>query len=328
MHFRYEKGAEVVRMYETLFGREGFRMGMDVYFARHDGSAVTCDDFLSAMADANGADLSQFALWYSRAGTPTLTCTAAYDRRSREYTLTLTQTSGNDAPPLLIPVVVGALDSGSKREALPSCTLLLSERSQTFTLGPVPHDVTRLVPSVLRGFSAPVRLVHSPPLADDDLALLIEADTDAFNRWEAAQALAMRVLQRAVDGAADEPVPDTFARAFDSLARGAADGGATVDHALLAEAMSLPALAELADALRSEPTNPLKLVSARHRVKRALARHSAASLEETYRSLGRSVSHAYSSDARESGRRALRNTCLDYLNRSGPIPIDCSLRQR
>ena len=249
VHCRYEKGAEVVRMYETLLGREGFRMGMDVYFARHDGSAVTCDDFLSAMADANGADLSQFALWYSRAGTPTLTCTAAYDRRSREYTLTLTQASGNGAPPLLIPVVVGAVDSGSKREALPSCTLLLSERSQTFTLGPVPHDVTRLVPSVLRGFSAPVRLVHSPPLADDDLALLIEADTDAFNRWEAAQALAMRVLQRTVD----EPVPDTFARAFDSLARGAADGGATVDHALLAEAMSLPALAELADALRSEP---------------------------------------------------------------------------
>ncbi len=126
----YEKGAEVVRMYRTLLGKDGFRKGMDLYFQRHDGSAVTCDDFLSAMADANDVNLSQFKLWYSTNGTPTVTYETRFDEAAKTFYLTLRQESSSELP-LHIPVAVGLLDSVSGKEVVPTKVLELREKEQT-----------------------------------------------------------------------------------------------------------------------------------------------------------------------------------------------------
>jgi aminopeptidase N len=166
----YEKGAEIIRMQYALLGREGFRKGMDLYFKRHDGSAVTIEDFVRAMEDANGADLTQFRLWYSQAGTPDLVVTDRYDAARRNYHLTIRQscppTPGQPhKQPMHIPVAAGLLDATGK--ALPLHTqdgrvdspgtvvLNLTQAEQTFTFTGVP---SRPVPSLLRGFSAPVKL--------------------------------------------------------------------------------------------------------------------------------------------------------------------------
>ncbi|MBV8634489.1 MAG: aminopeptidase N, partial [Burkholderiaceae bacterium] len=200
----YEKGAEVVRMYQTLFGRLGFRKGMDLYFQRHDGHAVECDDFRAAMADANGADLTQFERWYSQAGTPIVTAEAHYDAAAKTYTLTLAQscpaTPGQaEKLPFHIPVAVGLLDGqgrnmslrlqGSSAPAYSTLVLELRETRQSFVFIGV-HEAP--VPSLLRDFSAPVTLKYD--YTDADLAFLMAYDSDPFNRWEAGQRLAMRRL--------------------------------------------------------------------------------------------------------------------------------------
>ena len=194
----YEKGAEVVRMYQTLLGRDGFRKGMDLYFARHDGQAVTCDDFRAAMADANGRDLSQFERWYSQPGTPHVQVQTRYDGESQVYEMTLTQTSHHDQP-LHIPVAIGLLDAQGKDMALhlngshqtrTTCVLELTSKTQTFRFDKIAHSPT---PSLLRNFSAPVELEYD--YSDAELVQLMTHDSDPFNRWEAGQRLSMRRLQ-------------------------------------------------------------------------------------------------------------------------------------
>ena len=163
----YEKGAEVVRLYHTLLGADGFRRGMDLYFERHDGQAVTCDDFRAAMADANDRDLGHFERWYSQAGTPVVEAEGHYDPELARYRLTLRHSrEEGDAPPLPIPVAVGLIgpngadlplrlvDEASPSE-LTTRTLLLEDAEQTFEFEDVEE---KPVPSLLRGFSAPVRL--------------------------------------------------------------------------------------------------------------------------------------------------------------------------
>lgn len=190
----YRKGAEVIRMYDTILGTEGFRKvcvclddffslaaiyipnwnvllskGMDLYFKRHDGDAVTCDDFLAAMADANGVDLSQFARWYSTSGTPVVTYSSTFDEEQGLYQLTLSQSSRSDEP-LLIPVSVGLLDKASGEEVVPTTVLHLKESTQTFDFPGLKGDV---VPSILRNFSAPVKLLPaSGAIDEDELAFL------------------------------------------------------------------------------------------------------------------------------------------------------------
>lgn len=199
----YEKGAEVVRMYQTLLGRDGFKKGMDLYFKRHDGNAVTCADFLAAMADANGRDLSQFELWYSQAGTPRVKLESDYDSLNRTLSLTLSQscppTPGQtEKKPFLIPIAIGLLDAHGKEipvrvkgsdNASDTCVLELTQEKQTFTLVDVPE---KPVISALRNFSAPVILEFEQ--TDEELLHLLANDTDSFNRWEAGQRLAMRRL--------------------------------------------------------------------------------------------------------------------------------------
>ncbi|EMH1903630.1 DUF3458 domain-containing protein, partial [Burkholderia cepacia] len=178
----YEKGSEVVRMYQTLFGRDGFRKGMDLYFKRHDGHAVTCDDFRHAMADANGRDLAQFERWYSQAGTPRVSVRTAYDAAARRYTVTLAQGYGDASPaaretqqgPLLIPFAIGLIGrdgrdlplrlDGEAAAAGTTRVLDFTDTEQTFTFVDVPEQP---LPSLLRNFSSPVIVEYD--YSDDDL---------------------------------------------------------------------------------------------------------------------------------------------------------------
>ncbi len=187
----YNKGAEVIRMMATIIGREAFRRGMDLYFARHDNQAVTIDDFAQAMQDASGVDLTRFKRWYHQAGTPQVTVSDSYDAATRRYTLTLRQqtppTPGQpDKQPLVIPVAMGLLDSDGGEIA--ARTLLLTEAEQSFAFDDVAAPP---VPSLLRGFSAPVKL-SGVPLAQ--LQFLAAHDTDPFVRWESAQQYATHLL--------------------------------------------------------------------------------------------------------------------------------------
>jgi len=179
----YLKGAEVIGMYQTLLGREGFRKGMDLYFERHDGTAVTCDDFRAAMADANGADLTQFERWYTQAGTPTVKASGSYDAAAKKYTLELEQ-SCKPSPGQAtkeayhIPVKVGLLGPDGK-DLVPERVLELREAKQTFVFDDVGAEPK---PSILRGFSAPVKVVFDQ--TEEDLAFLLGNDSDSFNRSE------------------------------------------------------------------------------------------------------------------------------------------------
>ena len=180
----YSKGAEIIRMMHTLVGVEGFRKGMDLYFERHDGQAVSCDDFRAAMADANQIDLDQFENWYLQAGTPVVEASGCYSASDARYTLTLRQscasTPGQETKlPFHIPVSVGLLSKDGKE--LAATTILdLKEAEQEFHFENIDQEP---IPSILRGFSAPVRLVIDQ--SDEDLALLLAHDRDSFNRWDA-----------------------------------------------------------------------------------------------------------------------------------------------
>ena len=204
----YEKGSEVVRMIHTLLGAEGFRKGSDLYFQRHDGQAVTCDDFVKAMEDANGVDLTQFKRWYSQSGTPRLAVEGEYDAAARRYTLTVRQscppTPGQPSKePFVIPLELGLLDGqghelplrleGEAAAQGGNRVLAVTEAEQRFVFVEVPEQP---LPSLLRGFSAPVKL--SFPYSRDQLLFLMQHDSDGFNRWEAGQQLSVQVLQELI----------------------------------------------------------------------------------------------------------------------------------
>jgi aminopeptidase N len=333
----YEKGAEVIRMIYTLLGQPKFRAGMDLYFERHDGQAVTCEDFVSAMQDASGVDLTQFRRWYSHAGTPTLTAHGSYDAAARRYTLTLKQKLAPTAyegrlkaagialeeGPLHIPVALGlVLPDGSDcplrlagETAASSTTRVLSLLSgrEAFVFEDVPAPP---VPSLLRGFSAPVKLEFD--CSDADLAHLMAHDSDPFNRWEAGQQLAMRVLLAGVDafargaGAALAWVPPLY---VDAMRRLLADRQA--DPALVAEAWGLPGEGVIAESIDGE-VDPDAVHAARLALRQHLAQVCRGDLLAAHGLLTLQLSKltaaaGYSPDARQSGQRALRNTCLAYL---------------
>ena len=376
----YEKGAEVVRMYERVLGKEGFRKGMDLYFQRHDGQAVTCDDFRAAMADANGADLSAFARWYEQAGTPEVTVSTAHDPAKRTFTVTARQrtpaTPGQqEKKPVPIPIATGLLsadgtdleltlssaedargvrfvteqvgDAKTKRTAV----LLLdaAERSWTFADVAAPPAAV----SLLRGFSAPVRLSVEGQ-TEEQLLFLAANDADEFNRWEAGQTLARgallglyasakealaapstssngaaaaaaasngdNVASAAADAAAAAaaaagPVPKGLFTAFASvLADGALDG------AFAAAAISLPQPSELVDAVPGGDADPLLLHAVRRRVVRELAAASRPALEAAVKANDDAADVPYSPEFASAARRAIKNKALSFLAalHSGP----------
>ncbi|MCI1013836.1 aminopeptidase N [Herbaspirillum sp. C7C2] len=326
----YEKGAEVVRMYQTLLGREGFRKGMDLYFERHDGQAVTCDDFRAAMADANGRDLSQFERWYSQAGTPLLQAAADYDAKRKTLTLTLEQscpaTPGQKKKqPFHIPVAVGLLDAqgrdlaltleGEKKAGATTRVLELTKAKQSFRFINVDQ---KPVPSLLRGFSAPVVLQFD--YSDAEMAFLMAHDSDAFNRWEAGQRLATRRLLN-LTVAVQAARQSGHVVAVDTVLNNLQHDGALADalRATLQDESLDPAFRELVLTLPSETMiaeqmeviDPHAIHVARQFLRRSLARELRDELLAVYRS--HQTPGGYSPDAASAGRRALKNVALSYL---------------
>ena len=309
----YEKGAEVIRMYHTLLGDEGFKKGLALYFERHDGQAVTCDDFRAAMADANGADLDQFGLWYSQAGTPRLHVSGRYLAEECAYELDVRQetqpTPGQpQKQPLHIPLTVGLLDDsgadlplrldGESGPAPTSRTLEIRENHQRFRFVDIPGEP---LPSLLRGFSAPAKLEF--PYQPRDLAFLLSHDSDLFNRWDASQRLGMHVIrQRMADGGAESDTAVLFNAGRALLA------DTSLDPAFVAEALSLPGEAYIGDQM------DVVDVDAIHATREGLIEEMASSLQPQWTDVYQRLAAAPSDHSPEAiAKRALKHACLSYL---------------
>ena len=322
----YEKGAEVVRMIHTLLGAAGFRRGMDLYFRRHDGQAVTTDDFVAAMADANGADLAQFKRWYDQAGTPTLDVAADHDAATGRYALTVKQsvppTPGQpEKLPMHIPLALGLV--GPDGRELPLRLESESRAAGTDRVFPVRAPEERFVfvdvpqrpvPSLLRRFSAPVNLRFD--YAEADLVHLMAHDPDEVNRWEAGQRLALAIVLRGVKAIRTGRAVDVPRAYVEAVERLIAEGAR--DPAFAAEALVPPSEPYVAEQL--DVVDPDAIHAARNALRRAVARALRAGLLAAYRSL--EVTGPYSPDARSAGRRALRNMALSYLMELGDPEIE------
>jgi aminopeptidase N len=323
----YEKGAEVIRMMHTLLGERVFRSGMDEYFRRHDGQAVTCDDFIEAMSWAlqrvnPGKNLEQFKRWYSQAGTPRVTASLGYDDQAKRCSLTLTQQcppvgveKQANAPklPFHIPIIIGLLDAEGAPFLLgkdPKTGVPLTERmleltqeTQTWVFE---HLSSKPTPSLLRHFSAPVNLIY--PYSNQELALLSSHDQDAFARWESGQELASRqILSMAAawrqTGQTSDPDPVMLKAWGAMLANKALDAG------YLTRALSLPLEKTVLE--RMEEMDPVAVSQARSSLKRLLGQHFRAELIEAYHS--NATPGRYSPAPIATGRRALKNLALSYL---------------
>ncbi|MEM6486312.1 MAG: aminopeptidase N [Pseudomonadota bacterium] len=329
----YEKGAEVVRMLHTLLGEESFRKGSDLYFERHDGQAVTCEDFLAAMEDASGEDLGHFRRWYSQAGTPVVQVRDRWDETSGHYELTFEQhtpaTPGqSEKYPVLIPMTIGLLGregnlpldiaetenvrlSKSHREA----TLLIGETSQSFTFT---NLVERPIPSLLRGFSAPVRVEY--PFSTEQLNALASRDADGFVRWDALQQLMISELQ-SVQNDEDWELTPVLAQALGSVAI-----DENQDPAIRAATIRLPSetyLAELAS--RDGGVHPHTIREARF----ALHNTVASAMSDTWRTLFERyrIIGKYVPDGASIGHRSLANTALSYCAAATADGIGFALEQ-
>ncbi|MDQ6978862.1 MAG: aminopeptidase N [Mariprofundaceae bacterium] len=310
----YEKGAEVVRLYHTLLGKEGFRRGMDTYIQRHDGQAVTTEDFLAAMADANDADLTGMQAWYDQAGTPHLSVTMHYDAVQKQCTLHCKQTqpaeAGDDAKPLWIPLTLALflpdgqatplqlLGEDTAHESARTVVLKTWEQSFTFE-----HINAAPTPSLLRGFSAPVVLDYH--YSNDDLAFLMRYDDDGFNRWDATWQLAMRIMVARVNG--EQVDSSVFTHA---LARLLQDDD--LEAAIKAEALTLPSENDVAGQL--SPVDPARI----HAVREQLRTEIAQALHEAKLALYQSWQYVTGTDDTAMQQRALKHACLGYLPYSDP----------
>ncbi len=307
----YEKGAEVVRMIHRLLGAELFRKGSDLYFQRHDGQAVTTDDFVDAMETVSGIDLTQFKRWYSQAGTPILKVSDSFDEAAGCYSLTFTQlcpaTPGQtEKQPFHIPVAIGLLDSDGADIALEdgqsSQLLQLTQETETFEF----HDIAaKPVPSLLRGFSAPVKLQYV--YSRQDLVFLMSHDSDGFNRWEAGQQLAVTVMQELVEDLQGGRELQLDPLLIDAYERVLADRA--LDPAMVAKMLMLPSeayLSQLAEVIDSDAIHQV-----REFVKQTLAQQLQGLFMDCYRR-NRS-DQAYQLNAQATARRSLQNQSLAYL---------------
>ncbi|MDO5686382.1 MAG: aminopeptidase N [Neisseria sp.] len=328
----YEKGAEVVRMYHTLFGEEGFRDGLQLYLRRHDGQAATCDDFRNAMADANCFDLSQFALWYSQAGTPLLEVSGSLNVHENTYTLTVRQsipdTPGqSDKQPMMIPLKVALLGQSGQAiafrvvtgrdaqgaplysEPLDETVLIVRHAEQNFVL----HNVReQVVPSLLRGFSAPVRLDF--PYREEELSLLMAHDTDEFARWESTQILYRRAIAANITALREERILPAHQGLIDNLNQLLSQAQ---DPAFTALMLQLPNEDELLDLFA--PIDPLLLFRAREALLDTVVESCLNALiacrDRVWQQLP-DTGGAY--DPALAGVRTLLNLCRAYLFRANP----------
>eukprot|EP01126_Amoeba_proteus_P004356 TRINITY_DN11455_c0_g2_i3.p1 TRINITY_DN11455_c0_g2~~TRINITY_DN11455_c0_g2_i3.p1 ORF type:complete len:968 (-),score=215.84 TRINITY_DN11455_c0_g2_i3:228-3131(-) len=341
----YNKGAEVVRMLSSLLGKEGFRRGTDLYFSRYDGQAVTVEDFVKALSDANesmGVDLDQFMLWYSQAGTPKVTVSTSFNAVGRTFSLKVIQecppTPGQEVKqPFHIPFTMSLFDekglqlplvmpgediqqpidqgkegSGGGGSGFLERTLHIRDKQQEFVFKDIP---SKPIPSLLRGFSAPVQLVMEQ--SDEDLGFLMSHDNDSFNQWEAGQKLALNVLKGRISS---ENFGTNLSSDAEQILRNAFEKalkGSSRDPASLAQTLTLPSLSYMSTIIK--PVRPLEIFNARMSLIQALAKDLEDILEETY--------HHYNHSDSTVGERALKNTCLGYMmeipNTNGRIKDLC-----
>ncbi|MEE9359518.1 MAG: aminopeptidase N [Hyphomicrobium sp.] len=312
----YEKGAELVRMIQTLLGREAFRRGMDLYFERHDGDAATVEEFITCFENASGTSLTQFRLWYSQAGTPELVCALRYDKTKKRAELSVEQalppTPGQPhKKPLHIPLKLGLLGGNGhdvplkleSGEELHDGVLPITKRKQTFRFADVP---TRPVPSLLRQFSAPVNVTID--LSDDDVAFLMANDSDPFNRWQAANNFATRILVGTVRSLAKgkrAPKGQPYAKALGAIVMNDA-----LEPAYRAELLRLPSPSDIARVI-GKNVDPALIHSAHRQLSTLVGRTLGPLLEDIYDEMAEDG--PFSPDAESTGRRALRNGALTLL---------------
>ena len=311
----YDKGAEVVRMIKTLIGPAHFRKGMDLYFERHDGEAATIEQFVQCFADVSGRDFKQFMRWYSQAGTPDIAATGRYDAAAKTYQLDVTQTIRPTAgqpvkEPMVVPLSVGlvgkngdltleAADGPSPEHGV----IVLDKPAQTFTFTGVAE---KPVLSINRGFSAPIRL--DAALTSDDLRVLAARDSDPFNRWQAVQTLATTLLTGNAKRLRAGQDPEADEGLLDAL--GAILADTSLEPAFIAEALHLPSESDIAREIGND-VDPDAIFRARTGLRALVGLHLNAELTATYRKM--TTDAPYVPDAASSGRRSLKNICLDLL---------------
>ncbi len=303
----YEKGAEVVRLYHSLLGEEGFRKGMDLYFERHDGQAVTTEDFLSAMADANHRDLSQMQTWYNQAGTPHINVSLDYDANAQTCTLTCKQScpatpESQDKKPYLIPLKIALLDKHGNM-LMDEETLLITQEKQAFTFE---HISNQPIPSLLRDFSAPVILEYD--YSDSDYAFLMQHDNNPFNQWSATQALASNSTMNLMQNKHCDL--NTVITAIKSVLENKG-----LSPALKAEALSLPSVSDMQEAwlMQHDTVNPSQVFATREQLKSSIAQALKGELLDTYQTM---QDMPDLSDAAMQQRK-LKHICLAYLTALG-----------
>ncbi|MGI9524977.1 MAG: aminopeptidase N [Hyphomicrobiaceae bacterium] len=316
----YEKGAELVRMLQTICGVEGFRNGMDIYFDRHDGDAATVEDFIDCFEDATSLDLGQFRIWYQQAGTPELSCQLTFDREKRTAQLAVEQilppTPGQaKKKPLHIPLKFGLLNKAgddiplqlSDGTEFPDGVLQVTRRKQRFTFSGI---ASRPVASYLRGFSAPVKLTAKQ--SERDLAFLMVNDSDMFARWQAANDYATRILTRLVRARDHKPLRTRIERYARALEVSLSDP--VLDDAYLAELLKVPSENDIAREV-GRNVNPDAILEARKLFSGTVARALGGALEQLMDQT--QVAVEFSPDAASAGRRSLRNAALTLLTFRG-----------
>lgn len=312
----YNKGAEVVRMIHTLIGADGFRKGMDLYFERHDGQAVRTEEFVTAMEDASGFDLSIFKHWYSQAGTPVVEVRENYDSDQSRYTLTFNQSTPATPEkeikaPFHIPIQLGLIDNEGSECQLQTDNEAVDTRRGIFSFTDSTSSIhfdnlkSKPVPSLLRGFSAPVKLNFD--YSDEDLALLMTYDSDPFNQWEAGQRLSLKVILAAIEAkraGQDFRYSETFIDAFGAILKNAEH-----DPAFTAESLRLPGASYIAENLAVVDAEVI------HEVSHALHLHLAECYNDAFHNILTDFgpNKAYTPDPTDAGKRALANTALNYL---------------
>ena len=311
----YNKGAELCRMLQTVLGKDGFRRGLDLYFQRHDGQAVTVEDFVSALGDANKTDLGEFLLWYNQAGTPLLDARMIYSEATKSARLTLSQSyppipAEAKRKPVPIPVRLGLLDSHGTDlplkedgKAVSDGLVMLRKKKEVFTFDDIGE---RPVLSILRDFSAPVKL--SAAVNDRDMLMLIRSDSDLFNRWQTAQAFALKHIADMAKAIASGSEPRVNARFVQAAGAVAADE--SLEHAYRATFLALPSESDVAQAI-GENADPEAIHMAREKLRSAFGKSLRTILQDIYEAS--TPAEPYSPDAESSGKRALRQAALSLL---------------
>jgi aminopeptidase N len=321
----YNKGAEVIRMQETLLGVAGFRKGMDLYFERHDGQAVTCDDFVAAMSDANHYDMTQFKNWYSQAGTPQVAISGHYDGMQKTYTLHLKQscpaTPGQDQKqPFFIPVKLGfisktgaPLSFSYQGQAYAEHVIALKAPEETWVFTDISSEP---IPSLFRDFSAPVKVEFN--LSNDDLKTLWQHDANLFNRWDAGQELLSRIFKELIT----HDRVDAFATYVLEPIKALLED-TSLPQAFVAEAIQIPSIKAIGE--QETLINPKALFKASETLLNYVSKHLKTTLYETYLRLAQNNTELLDQNA--VGRRALKNICLSYLAQANTEGVTLAYQQ-